>query len=66
MKHFLYLMAMMGVLIVSAKGHLQKEALDSNAKKTFAAVTKMLPENGAVDVNIDTQLTLVMITISSK
>ena len=60
MKHFLYLMAMMGVLIVSAKGHLQKEALDSNAKKTFAAVTKMLPENGAVDVNIDTQLTLVM------
>ena len=50
MKHFLYLMAMMGVLIVSAKEHLQKEALDSNAKKTFAAVTKMLPENGAVDV----------------
>ena len=40
--------------------------MDSNAKKTFAAVTKMLPENGAVDVNIDTQLTLVMITISSK
>ena len=40
MKHFLCLMAMMGVLTVSA------------------TVTRMLPENGAVDVNIDTHLTL--------
>ena len=58
MKHFLCLMAMMVVLTVSANEHLQEEALASNAKKTVTTVTRMLPENGAVDVNIDTHLTL--------
>ena len=51
-------MAMMVVLTVSANEHLQEEALASNAKKTVTTVTRMLPENGAVDVNIDTHLTL--------
>lgn len=38
MKHLLCLVAMMGVLTVSAQEHLQKKALASDAKKTFTVV----------------------------
>lgn len=41
LKHFLCLVAMMGVLTVSAQEHLQKKALASDAKKTFTVMGQL-------------------------
>lgn len=41
LKHFLCLVPMMGVLIVSAQEHLQKKALTLDAKKTFTVMGQL-------------------------
>lgn len=41
LKHFLCLVAMMGVLTVLAQEHLQKKALASDAKKTFTVMGQL-------------------------